>query len=90
MAKPARQHCPLAVVPRVVSDAAIQVVNDPNLQWSSDQVENQAGGECLGQPQIATLGLGGAANDDPTDGEEGNRYEEGEDGFGRGAAVRWA
>ena len=84
MAKPARQDCPLAVVAGVIGDTAVQVVDDPDLRGRGDQVEDQADGERLAQPRISTLGLGGTPDDDPTDGEEGNRDKECKEGLGGG------
>ena len=88
--KPARQDCPLGVVPVVVGNAPVEVVDDPDLQGGEDQVEDQADQQGLGQPRIAALCLGDAPDDDPSDGEQGNRDEECDERLGLRAAVRWA
>ena len=49
-------------------------------------MEDQADRQDLGQPRIATLRVGGAPDDDPSDGEQDNRYEEGGDRLERLAA----
>ena len=51
--KPCRQHCPLGVVPVVVGDPPVEVVDHPDLQRGTDQVEHEADGEGLVQPRIA-------------------------------------
>jgi hypothetical protein len=44
----------------------------------------------LGQPQVAALDLGGAPDDDPSDGEQGDGDGNGLRPVGMKAAVRWA
>jgi hypothetical protein len=82
MAKPARQHCTLSVISGVVSDTSVQMVDDPDLQGRGDQVENETDHQRPRQPGIASLGLGGAPDKAPPDGEQRYRDEESDDWLG--------
>ena len=81
MAEPGRQQYPLRVIPVVVGDARVEVVDDPDLEWGADQVEDQADREGLGEPRI-TFGLCGTPDDDASDGEEDHRDGERHDRLG--------
>src|ERR1700722_13797056 len=81
MAKAARQDSALGVVPGVVSDAAIQVIDNPDLRGSRNQVKDETRREGLRQPRIAALRLRATPDDDPSDGKQADANEQGEDGL---------
>ena len=64
---------PLVDVAGVVGEATVEMVDGPDLQRGRDEVGYQTGGEGLGQPRIAALGLHDPTDDASSEGEERDR-----------------
>jgi hypothetical protein len=81
MPEPTSPHWPLRVVFGVVGNAAIEIVEHPDLLGRKDEVKEQIT-RAFVKPRVAALDLGDEPDDDPSDGERDDCDGDG-DGYDR-------